>query len=41
LPADERAPLLDGAWRQYQQLGATPHAERLAARLEDAAQPSR
>src|SRR6266550_3608608 len=41
LPADARAPLLDGSLRQYQQLGATPHAERLGDRLEDAAQPSR
>jgi hypothetical protein len=41
LPADKRAPLLDGALRQYEQLGATPYAERIAARLEDAAQPSR
>ena len=31
LPADERAPVLDAALRQYEQLGATPHAERVRA----------
>ena len=29
LPADERAPVLDAALRQYEQLGATPYAERV------------
>ena len=29
LPADERAPILDAAWRQYEQLKATPYAVRL------------
>src|SRR5438309_1817762 len=29
LPADERAPVLDAALQQYEQLGATPHAERV------------
>jgi len=29
LPIDERAPVLDAALRQYEHLGATPHAERV------------
>jgi len=31
LPIDERAPVLDAALRQYEHLGATPHAERVRA----------
>src|SRR4029077_2257550 len=31
LPATERAPVLDAALRAYQDLGATPHAERVRA----------
>src|SRR2546425_858266 len=31
LPGDERALLLDAALRQYEDLGATPHAERVRA----------
>jgi len=40
LPASERAPVLDAALREYEQLGAAPHAERVR-RLEDAVQTSR
>src|SRR5207248_774043 len=29
LPADERAPVLDAALGRYEQLGATPHIERV------------
>src|SRR2546430_16888205 len=29
LPADERVPILEAAWRQFEQLGATPYAVRL------------
>jgi hypothetical protein len=31
LPAEERAPMLEAALRQYEGLGATPHIERLRA----------
>jgi class 3 adenylate cyclase/tetratricopeptide (TPR) repeat protein len=41
LPAAARAPVLDAALRQYEQLGAKPSAERIRARLEDVVQRSR
>jgi hypothetical protein len=41
LPAEKRGPVLDAAFRDYEQLGATPHAKRVRARVNDLVQTSR
>ena len=41
LPASERGPVLDAALRDYELLGAAPHAQRVRAQLKDVVQTSR